>query len=126
MAVFRRRLILFAVCLIIGCSGGEPGTETDHSDRSLELLTNSLDSWKDGSAGSLAGRDPPIRFVDDDWAAGRQLVAYQLEDPDTLVSPFETVFVNLTLQSGGGKTIERKVGYQVSLTPGFAVLRSEP
>ena len=126
MPVFARIVIILGLCLISGCSNSESAADTDDSDRMLNVLTTSLEAWKDGTATALAGRDPPIRFVDDDWAAGRQLTAYRLEDPESILLPFETVFVNLTLQTTDGKTIERQVGYQVSLTPGLSVLRSEP
>jgi hypothetical protein len=126
MPVIARRFILIGLCVISGCSHGEPTADADESDRMLSLLTTSLDAWKEGKATTLASREPPIRFVDDDWAAGRQLAAYRLEDPESFVLPFENVFVNVTLQAADGKMIERKVGYQISLTPILAVLRSEP
>jgi hypothetical protein len=124
--MFGRRLVLIALCLILGCSQGVPEWQADESDRRLELLTISLEAWKAGSVAGLARRNPPIRFVDDDWAAGRQLMAYRHEDPDSLSLPFENVFVTLTFQAADGKTVERKVGYQIALIPAFAVLRSEP
>jgi len=92
----------------------------------LGVLTTALDSWKLGTASTLSERQPPIRFADDDLSAGRQLLGYRLEEPDMVVLPFESVYVTLTLQVADGKTVERKVGYQVSLEPGPVVLRSEP
>ena len=126
MPAFTRRFILLALCLISGCSSNEPAVDADDSDRMLNVLTTSLDAWKAGTAAALASREPPIRFADDDLAAGCQLTAYRLEDPETFVFPYESVFAILTLQTSDGKLIERKVGYQISLTPGLSVLRSEP
>lgn len=92
----------------------------------LNVLTTTLDAWQAGTAATLAEREPPIRFVDDDWAAGRHLTAYRLEEPDIFVLPFESVYVTLTLQTADGRTLKRKVGYQVLVTPSQSVLRSEP
>ena len=50
----------------------------------MNVLTTALDAWKDGTAATLAQRDPPIRFADDDCVAGRRLIAYRLEDPEVL------------------------------------------
>jgi len=120
------RLVLCGACLILGCIGREPVGATAESDRYRNLLTTALESWKAGTPDALLEHQPPIRFVDDDLTAGRQLLAYQLDDPDDVVRPFESVYVTLTLQGVDGKTIERQVGYQVSTEPTPSVLRSEP
>ncbi|HEY3967932.1 MAG TPA: hypothetical protein VGM05_25440, partial [Planctomycetaceae bacterium] len=126
MTVISRRLILIGLCVIAGCSGSEPPEDAAESDRMLNVLTTALDAWKEGTAATLAQRDPPIRFADDDLAAGRHLMAYHLEDPEAFALPFESVHVHLTLQTADGQTVERTVGYQISLVPSLAVLRSEP
>jgi len=126
MRGFAKYFILASLLLVVGCSRGEETVDADESDRMLKALTTALDAWKDSKPTTLASSEPPIRFVDDDLAAGRRLLAYRLDDPESAVVPFESVFVTLTLQTADGRTIERKVGYQVSLTPVVAVLRSEP
>jgi len=126
MCVRSGRILLISLLLIAGCSQAEESVDGEQSDRMLSALTTALDAWKNATPTTLASREQPIRFVDDDLAAGRKLLAYQLDDPDSAIVPFENVFVILMLQTADGKTIERKVGYQVSLTPAVAVLRSEP
>jgi hypothetical protein len=126
LSVILRRIILIGLCVIAGCSGSEPAEEAADSDRMLNVLTIALDAWKEGTAATLSQRDPPIRLVDDDWVAGRRLLAYRLEDPKAFAFPFESVFVELTLHTANGETVERNVGYQISLTPSLAVLRAEP
>ncbi|MBS0265019.1 MAG: hypothetical protein JSS02_24005 [Planctomycetes bacterium] len=121
-----RQFILTGLCLVVGCSNSAPPEDASQSDEMLGALIASLDAWKEGRTSNLVERVPPIRFVDDDCAAGRQLVSYQLEDPETFAVPFESVFVRLTLQSTDGKSVERLVGYQLSVTPILSVLRSEP
>jgi hypothetical protein len=123
---FTLRLVLGGACLVLGCTGQDPARVSVESDRHRNLLTTALDAWQAGTPGALLERQPPIRFVDDDLIAGRQLLAYDLDDPDDVVRPFESVYVTLTLQETNGKTIERQAGYQVTTEPTPAVLRSEP
>jgi hypothetical protein len=124
--MFARRFILIGLCLIVGCSMGEPEQDVEQSDRRLSLLTSALDAWQEGTAATLSQRDPPVRFVDDDLMAGCQLTSYDIHEPDAAIEPFADVLVDLTLRDRQGTAIERTVGYQVSLAPGLAVLRSEP
>jgi hypothetical protein len=126
MSLIARRLILLCLLLFIGCSGSQPTDDIEQSDQMLNVLKTALDAWKDGTAETLARRASPIRFADDDLAAGRRLIAYRLDDPEISALPFESVFVDLTLQTSDGKKVERTVGYQISLSPALAVLRSEP
>ena len=119
MPVVARRFTILGLCLIVGCSRSEPVTDVAESDSRRNVLTTALDAWKAGAAATLASNDPPIRFVDDDWVAGRRLAAYSLEDPESLVLPFESVFVNLTLQTTDGKTIEKN-----GWLPDFPVAKS--
>ncbi len=121
-----RRLVILGFCIIVGCSRGEPAEDAAESDHMLNVLTTALDAWKEGTAATLTQRDPPIRFADDDWVAGRRLITYHLEDPEAFALPFQSVYVHLTLQTADGKMVERLAGYQISLMPSLAVLRSEP
>ncbi|MHC5545016.1 hypothetical protein ACYOEI_42815, partial [Singulisphaera rosea] len=89
-------------------------------------LVAALDAWKKGEARSLARRDPPIRFVDDDLAAGLRLVEYELEEPDAPLLPFKDVPVILSMRDARGKTVRRETSYQVATDPKLAVLRSDP
>jgi hypothetical protein len=123
---FTHRLVVAGICLAIGCTGRDPTEVSTQSDRYRNLLTTALDAWKAGTPGALLDLQPPIRFVDDDLAAGRKLLTYELDGPDDKVRPFENVYVTLTVQAADGKKIERQVGYQVSTEPTPAVLRSEP
>jgi hypothetical protein len=126
MTSFTRCFAVLVLCAFVGCSDVTSPEEVMDSDEMLNVLTSALSAWKDGAADTLAQRDPPIRFVDDDFAEGRQLIAYDLEDPEAVIEPFQNVFVTLSLKAADGKTLERTVGYQVSLEPSPSVLRSEP
>jgi hypothetical protein len=120
-----KRSILAIAVLMTGCTAAddERGAE---SDRAHEILVSALDAWQQGAATELAKQDPPIRFVDDDLVAGYQLTGYAIDEPEAAIEPFDNVLVNLNLRDRQGKTCEKTVAYQVSLSPGLAVLRSEP
>jgi hypothetical protein len=126
MLVIARCIALCGILLVAGCWWKQPDRDPVDSDKFLPALTTALEAWKSGQAESLSARQPPIRFANDDWIAGRQLVDYQLNDPDAPVRPFETVYVTLLLRNAEGRTVQRVVGCQVSSKPGLAVLRSEP
>lgn len=85
-----------------------------------------LDAWKRGQARDLAHRSPPIRFSDEDFAAGWRLGDYELVEPDAPVAPFRDVPVILALRDARGRTARRETAYQVTTSPGLAVLRSDP
>jgi hypothetical protein len=126
MRVIGIRFMLVCLLVVAGCSQVEEAADEEQSDRMLTALTTALDAWKNATPMNLNSSEPHIRFVDDDLAAGRKLLAYRLDNPGSVVVPFESVFVYLRLQTAEDKTIERLVGYQISLTPAVAVLRSEP
>lgn len=83
-----------------------------------------LDAWKQGQVRQLASAQPPIRFVDDDFADGWQLIDYRL-DPTAALAPFENIAVDLELRDARGKTTTKTAAYQVGLPPNAAVLRAD-
>jgi hypothetical protein len=110
----------------LGCSG-EAGIDTTpfDSEKAQTVLVASLDAWKKGEAKSLAKRNPPIRFEDDDLLSGFQLSDYEIEEPDSPIKPHKDVEVILMLRDRQGKHVRREATYQVGLTPGLSVLRSD-
>jgi hypothetical protein len=127
-AKFLRAGPLLATVVAVGCFSSGPTPLEDLSyDPALaqETLTTALDAWKKGRAAELARRQPPIRFVDDDWRAGWQLVWYEFPDPSAVIRPFQGVAVRLVLRDRTGKEVRHEAVYQVSLKPGLAVLRSD-
>jgi hypothetical protein len=122
------RLLPALLFVAAGCSAGAESADQSRYDaeRAKEALVTALDAWKRGDARSLARRDPPIRFVDDDLTAGWRLSDYELEEPDAPVSLHKNVPVILSLRDARGKTVRRETHYQVATEPGLAVLRSDP
>lgn len=118
------RVSLVVVCLI-GCVPAMPETDFDSSLAS-EVLDSALTAWRDGKAKTLSQRNPPIRFVDEDWRAGYRLKSFEVRHPDELIQPRKGTQIQLTLVDPNGKTITRSVEYQITLTPHLAVLRSDP
>lgn len=120
-----RSAVILALGLIAGCSAAIGDGTSEGPTLALDTLTAALDAWLQGEVATLSERSPAIRFEDDDCIAGWQLAAYELEFDDAHIEPYQNVRVNLTLKDKWGRAIERQVGYQVSLAPRLAVLRSE-
>jgi hypothetical protein len=124
-----RPYCMLAVVLAVaaGCSGG-PGAATDasfDSEKARTALLTSLDAWKKGEAKSLAKRQPPIRFEDDDLLSGYRLSEYEIEEPDSPIKPHHDVEVILMMKDRQGKSVRREARYQVGLDPSLTVLRSD-
>src|SRR5579872_2186924 len=117
-----RRFMLFVLFVFAGCWREAEELGDFDSDDARHVLVDVLDAWKAGQANALASREPPLHFVDDDCVAGWQLTEYTFETPGEPIYPFADVRVNLTLRDGQ-KTVERKVAYQVSVSPSVSVLR---
>jgi hypothetical protein len=118
----RAKGILLLLMIAAGCSRA-PEAPYD-SARAQSTLAAALDAWKKGEVGSLAKRQPPIRFVDEDLAAGLRLSDYEIEEPDAPIGLHENVAVILSLRDSRGKVVRRETQYQVAIEPGLAVLRS--
>lgn len=123
----RRSLIalLALVTCLAGCDWWKPPADSSYDGgRAKEVLVDALETWKQGKAGTLASRQPPVRFVDDDLVAGFALLEYRLVSPDQTIAPYDLVPVVIKVKSGN-QVIERSTVYQVSLEPKIAVLRAE-
>ena len=104
-------------------------TETEavfDSTAAKEALFTALDAWKQGKAGALSKRKPPIRFSDDDLRAGFKLLEYRLANPDEPIQRAKSFSVVLKVSRGNASPVERPALYQVSLTPQLAVSRADP
>lgn len=121
--IVNRLLILLGLVLMVGCNRAPQPSRHD-VDRAREILVIALDAWKQGQVETLAKREPPIRFVDDDWRAGSQLTNYALEEPHFPSGPIQDVIVVLTLKNQQGET-QKTATYQVKIEPNPAVLRSD-
>ncbi len=123
-----RRLLPLLMLTLAGCSGdGRPVFNDANYDAesARRTLVAALDAWQAGRAGELARRKPPIRFVDDDQRAGLRLMSYELADPAVTIRPFADIDVQLTVRDRSGKTMQRTATYQIVLSPGLAVLRTD-
>jgi hypothetical protein len=122
------RLLPAFLIAAAGCSGGaEPAVGSRYDpEQAKAALVAALDAWKKGEARALARRNPPIRFVDDDLAAGMRLSDYEIEEPDAPVSLHKNIAVILSLRDARGRVVRRETYYQVATEPGLAVLRSDP
>jgi len=124
----RGHLVLPALlAVIVGCSGcSRTAAEAPFdSEEARTALIAALDAWKKGEAKSLAKRNPPIRFWDDDLLSGLRLSEYEIEEPDRPVKLHQDVSVILEMRDAKGKRVRREVRYQVGTDPTLSVLRSD-
>jgi hypothetical protein len=76
----RRRAALgaaLALLLVVPSCGGP--SMNPAADRARAALEASLSAWRDGKKpGNIAGTDPPVQAVDNDWSNGRKLTAFEV------------------------------------------------
>ena len=120
------RSLLPLLMIVAGCRRGVDPAEVPYKpDQARAALIASLDAWKQGEAGALPRRDPPIRFVDDDLVNGLKLAEYEIEEPDRPIRLHEDVNVILSLRDARGKPVRHEARYQVATEPALAVLRTD-
>jgi hypothetical protein len=124
----KHHLAFLALIISVGCSRGarDPAEPPQDEVRARTALVSALDAWKQGKGKDLSKQQPPIRFVDEDFAAGYRLVEFDLVEPDAPILPFKNVPVILSLRDPRGRTVRRETAYQVTTSPAIAVLRSDP
>ena len=119
-----RHLVLTILVATLGCSPKSPH-QTEDSARAKYILVTALDAWREGKTKSLAARNPPIRFADDEQIAGMELVDYEFEDESAPIQPFQNVTVILSLKDKQGQTTQKNARYQIGVDPVLTVLRSD-
>ena len=121
----RGQVLVAAVLLLTpGCSS-KPASPPYEPTQAVETLGAALDAWCAGQVDSLAKRQPPIRFEDDDFRSGLVLVTYELVPREGPIRAHDDVSVHLSLRDQQGATHEKTVVYQVTLEPSLAVLRND-
>jgi hypothetical protein len=111
-------VLCFLLLVVIGCGWLKKPTMTeDQSDEARRALLTALDAWQTGQTASLATHTPPIRFQDDDFVAGWQLIDYQLVDRMQAIEKFRDVKVQLNLRDVRGKIVRKDVSYQIGIDP---------
>jgi hypothetical protein len=76
----RRRPALgaaLALLLVVPSCGGP--SMNPKADRARTALEASLNAWREGKKpGDIAGTDPPVQAVDNDWTNGRKLASFEV------------------------------------------------
>ncbi len=122
--ISRRGVGLGLMLLALGCSA-RPAAPSYDSNLAEKILREALDAWQDGRAVARKKDPPPIRFEDEDYRNGLQLIQYRVELPSAAIRPFEDVAVALSLCDRQGMIIQKRITYQITLEPEAAVLRSD-
>ena len=116
-----RASVLVVVALAAGC-GPELPPPVDPADAAAQLRTV-LDAWKAGEPfDSLAARNPPIVFNEPLWREGARLLSYELGEVQ-LHGRQGTCKVKVTVEDKDGKSVERRIGYQIDTTPAVVIVR---
>ena len=122
------RRSLFVVCgtvaLALGGCGAPSAPRPSDAALGRELLQNALDAWKKGDTmDSYRRATPGVTVVDPQWAAGTALLSFELaaeSTPDGYDVQFK---VKLVQKDTAGKSSSQKAVYNVSTTPGRAIVR---
>lgn len=66
-----------AILLVLTSCGGP--SMNPQAERARSALDASLGAWREGKRpGLIAGTDPPVQAVDNDWTNGRKLTAFEV------------------------------------------------
>lgn len=122
------RRSLFVVCgtvaLALGGCGAPSAPRPSDAALGRESLQNALDAWKKGDTLDAYRRATPgVTVVDPQWAAGAALLEFELAAEST-PDGYDVQFrAKLVQKDTAGKSSSQKAVYNVSTTPGLAVVR---
>ena len=70
------RAALLLILAIPACGGP---SMTPRADRARGALEAALTAWREGKPpGNIAGTDPPVQAIDNEWTNGRKLAAFEV------------------------------------------------
>jgi hypothetical protein len=117
----RRGLLLaIAVTWIVGCDNAMPPAADPQRARSA--LQAALDAWKNGeSLEALQTRSPAVYF-NDELSSDKRLVKYDIQSEAANGRGWRCD-VLLTLDSGGSKETQRRIGYQIDTDPAIVIIQ---
>jgi hypothetical protein len=121
----RANVMLFLALAAAGCPRNPFPIGNYDDAQARQTLIAALEAWKQKQVAALATREPPIRFVDEDYSGGSVLLEYELLAADQPIRPYDNVPVRVTLREPQGTVITTDVAYQITLEPKLAVLRGE-
>ncbi len=105
----------------VGCSRTLPPTA--NPEKAKATLSTALDAWKDGAtAESLQARQPAIYFNDPEWNGSNRLVKYEFDSEQANGMGWRCI-VLLTVESGNGKSRQRKASYVIDTDPALVIVR---
>lgn len=119
------RLPLMLACLaavfislpIAGCGPAHGGLPEQDYKKAETALKKALAAWKSGEpAKKWSSKKSPVRFVDDSWKKGDQLVDYAITTIRANTDGFPEAIVKLTVKPAKGgeqRTVEALYGINV-------------
>jgi len=119
----RRSLLTLAALVVVAGCGSPPVDPTVNTADAGSQLRIALDAWKAGEPhAGLAGKTPPIIFSEPLWKDGARLLTYELGEVG-LNGRQARCTAKLSLRLKDGKSIGRKLGYQIDTVPQVVIVR---
>jgi hypothetical protein len=95
-------------------------------DQAHTVLTQALQSWKDGkSVEELRASSPPIYIADEKWNTSNQLAEFKIELPGEMYSTNVRFRVTLNVTGKDGQQREENVRYLVTTTPALTISKED-
>lgn len=110
-------IVLVLFFQIISCRRSIVIRNDDDAMLARQVLIVALDAWKSKSADGLALREPPIRFADDDQAAGTELLEFEIAERKVDENVSTPIDVDLVLHLAPEQTQRKTVRYVIELEP---------
>jgi hypothetical protein len=111
-------------CLLIALAGCQKVSSVPVSDmdQAHTLLTQALQSWKDGkSVEELRTSTPPIYVADESWTPSNRLAGFTIERPGEMYATNVRYRVTLRVTGKDGQQREEDVRYLVTTTPALTI-----
>jgi hypothetical protein len=115
--------LLFVFILAVpGCSRGV--SEPSNIDQAGPALRTALETWKGGSAvEDLAQATPSIIMNETEWASGKRLADFKMEEKGSMLGRQVRWQVQLKLKDKDGRTVDRRATYIIDTTPRIVIVR---
>lgn len=117
--------IPFLLCVFAGCAGRGDGGPPSSGFEAKALVRAGLEAWKADQKAPLTVGGRPLRFDDEDEAAGLKLVGYEVRETPPEWSEEAGLSVTLALRDRKGRPVTRHAVYLVTRHPDLVVSRDD-
>lgn len=112
------------LCATVGCGSRADVHRVDHGV-AIEVLTDVLQSWKNGEKPEdWQAKSPPVTVQDLEWMRGVKLLDFKVQDSAQAIDANLHCPVKLILVDANQEAREKSVVYLVGTSPSRTVFRS--